>query len=540
MKKYISIVLTAALALSVQSFAAEVEVVQKNGDVTIDISGAENGKQIAIKVENEDGDIRFLDDNYADENGEYSVTYNMGTEGGKFSVTAHDGTNETTKTFMIRTSGIENILISELENQAAATSPDAARFKSLMEQYWLALELNEELFNTLADKDAVYTKMVKDFGNADVKDFNGLVNAFYKAVVLEKYKELTNKKDICDVLTKTPYLEAFGEDGEFFAARLNDIVAEASPYITSDMAQDYENAEKFMYDIQFSLLRAAISKSPIWTGAKKVVEQYKGKIGISGSISNEKYKSIAKKEYNSYAAIKEALSTSNSGGGSGGSGGGSGSGKGSGGAVVMPVNPPVKPTEVVMSGGGKKQGQSIFGDMQGFNWAEEAVEGIYNLGIVNGDGNGCFGPARGVSRAEAAKMIVLLMKKDISNPVDIQFKDISKDHWSYPYISAAYAGGIINGKSADWFGGESGVTRQEMSFMVWNAMKTMGFTEKGRELFVNKSEIADWAIDAVEILSNYGIVNILKVEGGYAFKPEEQINRAEAAIIIYNVAKLLS
>lgn len=540
MKKYISMALTAALALSMQSFAAEIDVVQKNGSVTLSISGAESGRQIAIKVENEDGDVRFLDDNYADENGEYSVTYNMGTEGGKFSVTAHDGTNETTKTFMIRTTGMENALINELKNQAASSSPDSAAFKSLMENYWLALELNDELFNTLADKDEVYVKMVEDSGNASVKDFNELANAFYKAVVLEKYKELTNKKDICDVLAKTPYLEAFGDEGEFFAARLNDIVGEAAPYITSDMARDYVNAEKFMYDIQFSLLRAAISKSPVWTGVKKVAENYKGKIGISGSVSNEKYKAITKNDYSSYAAVKSALTSSSGSGGSGGSGGGSGSGKGSGGSVAMPVNPPVTPTEVVASGNGKKQGKSIFTDMEEFNWADEAVSAIYNLGIVNGDGDGCFGPARGVSRAEAAKMIVLLMKKDISNPIDIPFVDISKDHWSYPYISAAYAGGIINGKSADWFDGESGVTRQEMAVMVWNAMKTMGFTDKGRELFVNESEIADWAIDAVGILSNYGIVNILKVEGGYAFKPEEQINRAEAAIIIYNVAKLLS
>lgn len=538
MKKYISIIPAIIAALSIQSFAASITVSQKNDNITVSISEADVNEQITLKVENEMGEIRFLDDNYTDDNGKYTITYKLGDgEDGLFNVTAAVGGVKTdTASFIIRSAEIENTLINTLKEEAAKTSPDAKSLKAVVEKYRLALEINEEIFNSLGNPDEVYEKMVKDGKNADIKDFNDFVNAFYKATLLVKYKELPNKNDICAILTKSPYTEAFGEDGTFFAARMKEIVSDAAPYVTSDMSTDYRSAESFIDDIQFSLLRAAISKSPVWTGVKNVAEKYKTKIGISGSISNDKYKSITGNEYDSYAEVKAALKSSDTLSSGGSSSGGSGSGGNKGGsAMTMPVNPPARPAL-----NEEKQGQSIFVDMNEFKWADEAVTAIYELGIVNGNGNGCFEPSRGVSRAEAAKMLVMLMKQDISNPPYIPFKDVTAESWSYPYIAAAYSKGIVKGKSAEIFDGENGVTRQEMAVMAWNTMKAMGFTDKGRELFEDSDEIADWAKESVEILGNYGIVNGRKEGKGYVFVPNEPINRAEAAMIIYNIAKQLS
>lgn len=542
MKKYISVILASVMTLSMHAFAAELNISQSGNAVTVSISGAVRDAQIAVIVENSDKEIRFLDDNYADENGKYSVTYNLSGDDGVFDVTAYVGGGQTVNgTFMVRSRQIEEELINTLRQQAASASPDAAALKQLTEKYRMALDLNEELYGTLADRDGVFAKMTGDRDNAYVTGFDDFRNAFYRAVAMEKYSELANKGDICTILTASPYVESFGEDGAFFAARMKAIVKNAVPYITDGMDSDYDGAKDFIGDMQFSLLRAAISKSPVWTDVKKIAEAYKDKIGISENVSNDKYKAIIGNNYNSYTEVKEALSPSENGspGGGGGKGskgnkGGSASGGGSG-MITTPVNPLPQTSEPTV-----KQGKSVFTDMDGFKWADEAVTAIFELGIVSGDGNGCFAPERTVSRAEAAKMLVLLMKKDVSNTKYIPFNDVEREHWSYPYISAAYADGIINGKSTDLFDGESGVTRQEMAIMAWNAMRSMGFTDNGREVFADSGEIADWASDAVEILGSYGVVNGRKTEKGYAFAPNEYINRAEAAMMIYNISKLLS
>ncbi len=539
MKKYISILLAAVVATGMQSFAAELSVTQKGTDITIGITQAAEDTQVLIKVASPEGEVNFLDDNYTNGSGEYSVTYDIGDGGGIFDVNASvGGVLMESKRFIVRTAEVENILVNALKQQASSATPDAAALQQKIEEYWLALEVDETLYNSLGDKDNVFVKMAGDKANGRAEDFGDFVNAFYKAVVLEKYKELTNKNDICAILKTSPYKEAFGENGSFFAARLDDITAEAMPYITSDMAADYVSADTFIEAAELSLLKSAISKSSLWTGVRAVTENYKDKLGITGSISNDEYKAITGKTYNSYADIKTALTSSGGGSVGGGISGGSvggGSKKSGGGFIATPVNPPLQTAETEV-----KSGKSVFADMSDFKWAEEAVSHIYSLGIVNGDGDGNFSPRRGVSRAEAAKMLVLLMKKDVSNPPEyIPFEDVEKTSWSYPYIAAAYTNKVINGRSANYFDANGGITRQEMAVMAWNAMKAMGFTDKGREQFEDADEIAVWAKDAVEILGNYGIVNGRNDGEGFSFAPTENINRAEAAMIIYNIATRL-
>lgn len=539
MKKInLTLIITALiLQCSLSAFAqGRISVTQKNAQITInvDIGREEKSVPVLIKVVGEDGKINFIGDNYTDENGKYSVTYKVNEDGGIFTVKASEnGTIMEDCVFLVRTKRIENELIEVLETQAASKDKDSQPLKEIMERYRPALEADETVFNELINSDAVYEKMVKDEKNKSVKNFETFRNAFYGAVMLQKFYELDDKTQICELLTDEPYRTVFGE---FAAERLEEATDEITKASAKSMKADYNSCEEFTQNFEFAILKYSIKNLPLWSNVKTVVEKYKDKIGITKTVSNSAYKSITGKSFASYSEIKSALTEiKTSSGGSGGGGKSSKTVAKGESIIVTPVNPPVTEAEVTVN-----SGKSIFTDMDGYKWAEEAVMHIQSLGIVNGTGDGKFTPERIVTREEAVKMLMLLYKKEITAyPSVIPFTDVANDRWSFPYIAYAYGSKVINGKSESFFGATDTVTRQEMAVMAWNVMKLMGFNDKGREKFGDSDDVALWAKDAVEILGNYGIIHGRSAAKGFVFAPTDDLSRAEAAVIISNIAKKL-
>lgn len=52
---------------------------------------------------------------------------------------------------------------------------------------------------------------------------------------------------------------------------------------------------------------------------------------------------------------------------------------------------------------------SVFTDLGSVSWAEQSIMALYNMGIVNGMGDGLFEPSAPVTREQFAKMIVGVM-----------------------------------------------------------------------------------------------------------------------------------
>ena len=104
------------------------------------------------------------------------------------------------------------------------------------------------------------------------------------------------------------------------------------------------------------------------------------------------------------------------------------------------------------------------------------------------------------------------------------------------YVAAAYKKGIVNGKSENYFDAYSSVTRQEMAVMVYNVLKQTEGADVGSldPNLVDKDLIAPWAKDAVIYLY---AKNIMVGRVGYKFDPVDNMTRAEAATVIYNVIK---
>lgn len=180
----------------------------------------------------------------------------------------------------------------------------------------------------------------------------------------------------------------------------------------------------------------------------------------------------------------------------------------------------------------------IFTDINEFSWAKEAIEALYEKKVVNGMGDGTFGGARQVSRADFTVMLLRATGKTAE--IKDNFDDVKKEDYFYKEIGMAkalsYAGGLGDNK----FAPRNNISRQDMAVMVYRVLKeegkikTASFDEK---LFSDGETIKDYAKEAVAALSNAKIIN--GYEDG-SFRPFGNATRAETAVVIYKVESILS
>ena len=173
-----------------------------------------------------------------------------------------------------------------------------------------------------------------------------------------------------------------------------------------------------------------------------------------------------------------------------------------------------------------KNGQ--FSDVGNGAWYDDSVKSAYQLGIINGNGNGKFDPNGNITISQAIKMACVLHSTYAGDNADFS----NGTPWYKPYVDYAIKNGII---SADQFANfDSYATRAEMAAIFANG--------------VPASELS--AINSVKSLpdvsegSTYGSQIYLLYRAGVltgndsqgTFTPSANISRAQAAAIITRIA----
>lgn len=105
----------------------------------------------------------------------------------------------------------------------------------------------------------------------------------------------------------------------------------------------------------------------------------------------------------------------------------------------------------------------------------EAVETLNKLGIITGYEDGTFKPEDGVTRAEMAALIARIQGygETAKAAANTGFADVPASHWASGYIANAAGMGIINGYGDGNFGPEDPVLYEQAVKMV---MATLGYT----------------------------------------------------------------
>ena len=175
---------------------------------------------------------------------------------------------------------------------------------------------------------------------------------------------------------------------------------------------------------------------------------------------------------------------------------------------------------------------NVFLDLESVPWAIESINGLFEMNIIHGKQEKGFAPNDMITREEFVKMLILafdLYKPDSS----VDFEDVIVDKWYYHYIGSGVNAGITNGVSNNLFGIGSPVTRQDMSVMLYNALRARALVKEVKSDssgFEDFTEIAPYAHEAVLHLVNTGVINGISES---LFAPTQNATRAQAAKVLY-------
>lgn len=104
-----------------------------------------------------------------------------------------------------------------------------------------------------------------------------------------------------------------------------------------------------------------------------------------------------------------------------------------------------------------------FNDVPDSAWYADAVNALASLGIINGVGDGNFEPDRAITRAEFAAICARFAKAASTSE---GFPDVPASHWAYAEVITAASYGWITGYEDGSFGPARNITRAEAATMV--------------------------------------------------------------------------
>ncbi|MDT3428333.1 hypothetical protein J2Z22_003925 [Paenibacillus forsythiae] len=183
-------------------------------------------------------------------------------------------------------------------------------------------------------------------------------------------------------------------------------------------------------------------------------------------------------------------------------------------------------------------GAGAFSDVKKNHWAVKEINYLLAKGIV--DQTKEFLPSDKVTRQQFSAWIARAYGLDGKN-LSLPFKDVAADNSYYDEIAAAYAAGIINGKSGTAFDPKATITREEMATILaralraYNGVKTITQPEAVNAAFTDSNKISKWAAAGVALTKSTQLFEGFEDK---TFRPAQTASKAEAAALIYRLYQL--
>jgi len=173
-----------------------------------------------------------------------------------------------------------------------------------------------------------------------------------------------------------------------------------------------------------------------------------------------------------------------------------------------------------------------FADMP-HHWATPRVTFAAARRLVEGIGDNQFAPDEPMTRAMFARLIANVESADLSLFDISRFADVDSNEWYSPAIAWASSVGIVDGNGDGTFGPNDLINREQMAAMLANYFNYKNFSLPNIPTgdFADENDIAEWALDAVRLIQKAGIVG---GKPGNLFDPQGSATRAEAAAILAN------
>lgn len=174
-------------------------------------------------------------------------------------------------------------------------------------------------------------------------------------------------------------------------------------------------------------------------------------------------------------------------------------------------------------------------DVPSNHWAREAVEYMYNSGIMKGTSDSTFGGKITVTRAMFVTMMAAVSKAELALSDESVFKDVGKGKYYTAAANWAYKNGLASGNENGEFMPNSPLTREQCYVMLRALGEYMNYDVTYEDptilsLYHDSSSASSYAKSALAWACNYGLAS-----GGddYTIMPKKTATRYEIAMIVY-------
>lgn len=491
-----------------------------SGSMTVEVKNAETGDVVHTENVNsaENGDFEFSFElvDVPPAPTEYEIIFSSATFEGSFR-----------KNIIYTSADYAEDMLAQIN--AARQSGNAEHLKTLIEENYKPLDIQAAIYETVIAQ-----------GGHELELYGLLVGGMAES--LEMFEEQLNNAALIIYMkyaSAEDWIAAVDNYGEYL--KFSELPAYATYEASSNKSEiagscssdSFESLDELRDAFQKNVVLVELKHAVAWGNVKSILEANAELIGIDISTAealktpSAVYRQLTEKNFSSLEAVKTAFDdavddqkreeSAPAGGGGGSTGVSSGGGTG---GIYMPSPSTATPKPSASP----EPSEELFNDLDGFDWARDAVNELYIKGIISGTGDGRFEPARAVTREEFVKMIVAALELPVSAGTD--FNDVPSEAWYAGYICAAVNAGIVFGQG-ETFGVGQPVTRQDAAAMTARALKLDGDADE--ITYADYDEIADYARNAVTALTQEGI---LSGDDNGKFRPKEALTRAEAAVII--------
>ncbi|NOU97378.1 hypothetical protein GC093_29720 [Paenibacillus sp. LMG 31456] len=180
--------------------------------------------------------------------------------------------------------------------------------------------------------------------------------------------------------------------------------------------------------------------------------------------------------------------------------------------------------------------QKTFDDITSLDWAKSQIEVLASKGIINGISDKAFDPGHPVTRADFVVLLARTLELDRSKGMGDKFADVREGDYYDGALRKARGLGITEGVGDNLFKPRDPITREDMIVLTERALRvakqmTSHAKEDQLKQFNDYTTVSTYAAQSVAALVEMGLVH------GYdnAIHPKEATNRAQAAVLMYNI-----
>lgn len=186
----------------------------------------------------------------------------------------------------------------------------------------------------------------------------------------------------------------------------------------------------------------------------------------------------------------------------------------------------------VREGGQTQIPQTTFADVPASAWYYNAVEYVYENGLMSGVSGGRFAPNDTLTRAMLVQTLYAMEGRPAA--ASAGFADVASGDWYASAVNWAAANGVVSGVSETGFGPNNALTREQLALILYRFAQYKGYDVTGTSdlaAYADGSSVSGWAAEAMSWAVNAGLISGV---GGNQIAPTGTATRAQVAQILMN------